>query len=145
MDRTFPDTHVSDPFEPIASQLQSAAAEAASTLERLLKCGDPVVEFRAAKAILHLLQKQAEVAALKKTVRELEKTNAECNSQIERLDAAVQSLQLSRNELLEIKASLINGAFKRPEWVTQYAWDKIVRNNQLETKIKNPQIGTYRG
>ena len=127
MDRTFSDS--ADPFETIASQLQSAAAEAAATLERLLKCGDPVVEFRAAKAILHLVQKQAEVAALKKTVRELERTNAECNNQIERLDTAIHSLQQSRNELLEMKSSLINGTFKRPEWITQFAWEKIVRNN----------------
>ena len=128
MDRTFSDS-AADPFEAIAAQLQSAAAEAAATLERLLKCGDAVVEFRAAKTILHLVQKQAEITALKKTVRELERTNAENNSQIERLNTTVLSLQQSRNELLEMKSSLINGTFKRPEWITQFAWDRIVRSN----------------
>ena len=125
MDRTNSDRG----FEAVASQLQAAAADAAATLERLLKCGDPVVEFRAAKAILHLVQKQGEVAALKRTVRELERTNEQYASQVEQLDAAVHSLQQSRNEFLEMKASLINGTFKRPEWITQFSWDKIVRDN----------------
>ena len=127
MDRTNADSL--DAFEAITSQLQAAASEAAATLARLLKCGDAVVEFRAAKAILHLVQKQAEVTALKKTVKELERTNEKYASDIEQLEAAVHSLQQSRNELLEMKSSLINGAFKRPEWITQFAWDKIVRNN----------------
>ena len=127
MDRTFQDS--ADPFEAITAQLQSAAAEAAATLERLLKCGDAVVEFRAAKTILHLVQKQAEMAALKKTAKELERTNEKYADEVEQLDAAVHSLQQSRNELLEMKSSLINGTFKRPEWITQFAWDKIVRNN----------------
>jgi len=127
MDRTFSDS--SEPFEAIAAQLQAAAAEAAATLERLLKCGDPVVEFRAAKTILYLVQKQAEIAALKKTVKELERSNEQYAGEMEQMDAAVHSLQQSRNEFLEMKASLINGTFRRPEWITQFAWDKIVRDN----------------
>ena len=127
MDRTFQDS--ADPFEATIARLQSAAAEAAATLERLLKCGDAVVEFRAAKAILNLVQKQGEVAALKRTVRELERTNAEHASEMGQLDATVHSLQQSRNELLEIKTDLISGTFRRPEWITQFAWDKIVRTN----------------
>jgi len=127
MNRTNQD--ISDAFEAIASQLQAAAADAAATLERLLKCGDAVVELRAAKIILSLVQKQGEVAALKRTVRELERTNEQYASESERLDAAVQSLQQSRNQFLELKASLINGTFKRPEWITQFSWDKIVRDN----------------
>lgn len=128
MDRT--NSGISEPFEAIASQLQAAAAEAATTLERLLKCGDTMVELRAARAILHVIQKQAEVAALKRMVKELERTNAEYAGRIEHLNAAVHSLQQSRNEFLEMKTSLINGTFKRPEWVTQFSWDKIVRASQ---------------
>jgi len=47
-------------LDHVGTHLQSAAADAAATLMRLLKCGDPLIELRAAKTILQMSQKAAD-------------------------------------------------------------------------------------
>jgi len=116
-------------LENVTAHLLSAAADAADTLMRLLKSGDPIVELRAARAILQMSHKGAEMADLKKRMDELERVNAKQEQQIEKLEAANRSLQSSKEELHEMTTSLMAGTFQRPTWLTTSAWEKIVRTN----------------
>ena len=140
MDRTFPDifetetdtqpasTHALD---DVMAHLLSAAADAADTLLRLLKCGDPIVELRAARTILQMAQKGVEAAGMKKKMGELEKTNSVQAQFIEKLETANKSLQETKKELHELTHSLMPGTFQRPAWLTHTAWSKIVSNNAM--------------
>jgi len=116
-------------LENVTAHLLSAAADAADTLMRLLKSGDPIVELRAARAILQMSHKGSEMADLKKRMDELERVNAKQAQQIEKLEAANESLQGSKEELHQMTTSLMAGTFQRPTWLTSTAWDKIVRTN----------------
>jgi len=118
-------------MDDLMAKVLSAAADAADTLFRLLKCGDPVVELRAARAILQMAQKGTEAAGIKKKVGELEKTNTMQTRFIEKLEAANQALQQSKDELNELTHNLMTGTFQRPPWLTHTAWSKIVSNNAM--------------
>ena len=116
-------------LDNIAGSLLTAAQDAAETLMRLLKCGDPLIELRAAKAILQISQKSVENSDVQKRVRDLEKHNALQAVQIHKLEATNKLLQQSKDEYGAMSHSLITGTFQRPDWITSSAWDKIVRGN----------------
>jgi len=116
-------------FDQVTARLQSAANDAAETLMRLLKCGNPLIELRAAKIIVQTSQKSLENAETETKARDLKRTNTLLEGRMEALKEQIISLQKSKTEFLEMTHSLITGTFKRPEWITQFAWDKIVRSN----------------
>jgi len=116
-------------FETVAASLQSVANEAAETLTRLLRCGDPLIELRAARAILQIAQKSLEEVEGRKKLSEAEKTNASQAVQIESLLLTNQTLQQSKMDLTTLSHSLIAGTFKRPDWISISAWDNIVHAN----------------
>ena len=138
MDRTLSDSFESETdtlptsthaLDDVMAQLLSAAADTADTLLRLLKCGDPIVELRAARTILQMAQKGTEAADMKKKAGELERTNTVQAQFIEKLETANKALQQSKEELNELTHSLMTGTFQRPAWLTHTAWSKIVSNN----------------
>ena len=116
-------------FETVTASLQSVANEAAETLTRLLRCGDPLIELRAARAILQIAQKSVEEAEDRKKLAEVEKTNTVQEAQIKNLLVANNSLQQSKEEFSTLSHSLIAGTFKRPDWISVSAWDNIIHAN----------------
>ena len=117
-------------LDNVAAHLQSAANDAADTLMRLLKCGDPVVELRAAKTILQITQKSVETAEIEKRLDDLERTTAEQAEQIEKLQSENEMLSEYRDNYREMMHTLVTGTFQRPKQVSNSAWDKIVHANE---------------
>jgi len=114
-------------LDNVAANLQSAANDAAETLMRLLKCGDPLIELRAAKTILQISQKSVENAEIQKRLDDLESTNAQQAVQIRKLESENYSLNRSSSEFATLKHELKIGTFTRPDWISKSAWDSMVR------------------
>jgi len=114
-------------LDNVAANLQSAANDAAETLMRLLKCGNPVIELRAAKTILQISQKSVENAEIQKRLDDLESTNAQQAVQIRKLESENYSLNRSSSEFATLKHELKIGTFTRPDWISKSAWDSMVR------------------
>jgi len=116
-------------LDHVGTHLQSAAADAAATLMRLLKCGDPLIELRAARTILQLSQKAADTAALEQRIVDLEDENLEQAAQIERLEAKSESnfqrAEHFENRLFELEESLKNGTYRTPRLMSKETWDSM--------------------
>jgi len=116
-------------FDNVAAGLQSAAQDAAETLTRLLKCGDPVVELRAAKAILQISKESLATAEIQHRLDDLEAITFEQSQKIEKLEEENIALKQYRDNYTEMMQTLVQGTFQRPKLVTTSAWDKIIRSN----------------
>ena len=121
-------------LDHVAARLQSSADDAAETLARLLKCGDPLIELRAAKAILQISQKSVEAAELEKRAADLERSTAQQAKQIRHLKAENELLSSSYNELHDLKQGLEFGTLHRPEWVSKSAWERMFRLEEHRTR-----------
>ena len=121
-----------DILEPdrLSVYLQAAAIDAAETLMRLLKCGDPLIELRAARTILQASQKSVDKAETQQKMTDLKKENEDQIEQIEKLEAENKSLLDYRDQVRKIVNTLVDGSFQRPDWITLRSWEKIVRSNQ---------------
>ena len=121
-----------DILEPdrLSVYLQAAAIDAAETLMRLLKCGDPLIELRAARTILQASQKSVDKAETQQKMTDLKKENEDQIEQIEKLEAENKSLLDYRDQFRKIVNTLVDGSFQRPDWITLRSWEKIVRSNQ---------------
>jgi len=121
-----------DILEPdrLSVYLQAAAIDAAETLMRLLKCGDPLIELRAARTILQASQKSVDKAETQQKMTDLKKKNEDQIEQIEKLEAENKSLLDYRDQFRKIVNTLVDGSFQRPDWITLRSWEKIVRSNQ---------------
>ena len=116
-------------LDHVGTHLQSAAADAAATLMRLLKCGDPLIELRAARTILQLSQKAADTAALEQRIVDLEDENIEQAAQIEQLEAKSESnsqrAEHFENRLFELEESLRTGTYRTPRLMSKETWDSM--------------------
>jgi len=117
-------------LDQVSAHLQSAANDAADTLMRLLKCGDPLIELRAAKIILQTSQKALENTEIEAAADSLKETAAQQTEQIEKLEAENKSLLDYRDQFRKIVNTLVDGSFRRPDWITLRSWEKIVRANE---------------
>ena len=117
-------------FDQVSAHLQSAANDAAETLIRLLKCGDPLIELRAAKIILQTSQKALENTEIEAAADNLKETVAQQTEQIEKLEAENKSLLDYRDQFRKIVNTLVDGSFRRPDWITLRSWEKITRANE---------------
>jgi len=117
-------------LDQVSAHLQSAANDAAETLMRLMKCGDPLIELRAAKIILQISQKSLASAEVEAKANELEETTIQQTEQIEKLKAENKSLLDYRDQFRKIVNTLVDGSFRRPDWITLRSWEKIVRVNE---------------
>jgi len=117
-------------FDQVSAHLQSAANDAAETLMRLLKCGDPLIELRAAKIILQTSQKALENTEIEAAADNLKETVAQQTEQIEKLEAENKSLLDYRDQFRKIVNTLVDGSFRRPDWITLRSWEKITRANE---------------
>jgi len=116
--------------ERLDLRLERAAASAAETLERLLTCGNPLIEMRAARTIMQSARKSAEMAETRKQLKDAVHSGAKQTDQITKLLTANKNYAQSRQELIELKHSLRHGSFKRPDWISAYTWDNIVNHNK---------------
>jgi len=101
---------------------------------RLLKCGDPLIELRAAKTILQITQKSVENIEIQKRLDDLEQTNEQQAAQISKLESENRSLHRSDSELSTLKKELKFGTFTRPDWISISAWDSIFRVEKQKTR-----------
>jgi len=124
----------------VSAFVQSAATEAAETLMRLLKCGDPLIELRAARAILQTSQKSLESSEVEQRTEDQGRVNSEQADQIQALQTENASLLDFKLEFLKIMNTLVDGTFRRPEWLSVRTWEKIVRANELiaQTPLNPP-------
>ena len=116
--------------ERLDVRLERAAASAAATLERLLTCGNPLIEMRAARTIMQSARKSMEIAEAKKKLKDAVHAGAKQTDEITKLQATNKNYIQSRQELIELKHSLKQGSFKRPDWVSAYTWDNMVNQNK---------------
>jgi len=121
-------------LDRVTAHLQSAAADAADTLMRLLKCGDPLIELRAAKTILQMSQRSVNIADLEKRVDDLETENALQAEQIEQLTSRNECLKNAEDELKGLRYGLTAGTLARPDWVSKTAWDRMFHQEELRTR-----------
>ena len=116
-------------LDHVGTHLQSAAADAAATLMRLLKCGDPLIELRAARTILKLSQKAADTASLEQRIVDLEDENLTQAAQIEQLEAKSeansQRAEHFENRLFELEESLRTGTYRTPHLMSKDTWDSM--------------------
>ena len=120
-------------LEMVSKRLQSAADVAADTLVRLLNCGIPSVELRAARTILQSTRRDAEQAELKRSTKDQERTIGHQAEEIEKLKTIIKNYEKFRNELDEIRTTMRHGTFKKPDWVTPLAWNQIISTSRATT------------
>jgi len=94
------------------------------------KCGDPLIELRAAKIILQTSQKALENTEIEAAADNLKETVAQQTEQIEKLEAENKSLLDYRDQFRKIVNTLVDGSFRRPDWITLRSWEKITRANE---------------
>ena len=127
-------------LDHVGTHLQSAAADAAATLMRLLKCGDPLIELRAARAILQFSQKAADTAALEQRIVDLEDENLEQAAQIEQLaaksDANQQRAEHFENRLFELEESLRTGTYRTPRLMSKDIWDSMFSGHSADPIVR---------
>jgi len=111
----------------VTTFLQSAANDAAATLIRLLKCGDPLLELRAAKIILQVTKESVATAETQQNAFEQEEAKTQQTEQIVKLEKENKSLLSYQDEVKTIVKELAHGTFRRPDWVTKRAWEQIIR------------------
>ena len=111
----------------VTTFLQSAANDAAATLIRLLKCGDPLLELRAAKIILQVTKESVATAETQQSAIDQEEAKTQQTEQIVKLEKENKSLLSYQDEVKTIVKELAHGTFRRPDWVTKRAWEQIIR------------------
>jgi len=122
-------------LDHVGTHLQSAAADAAATLMRLLKCGDPLIELRAAKTILQMSQKAADTRELEQRIVDLESENQEQAASIEQLEAKSEAnYQMAlrfETQLCELEESLKDGTYRSHRKVSKETWDNMFSGQSL--------------
>ena len=111
----------------VTTFLQSAANDAAATLMRLLKCGDPLLELRAAKIILQVTKESVATAETQQSAIDQEEAKTQQTEQIVKLEEENKSLLSNQDDVKAIVKDLAHGTFRRPDWVTKRAWEQIIR------------------
>ena len=123
-------------LDHVGTHLQSAAADAAATLMRLLKCGDPLIELRAARTILQLSQKAADTAALEQRIVDLEDENLTQAAQIEQLEAKSEAnYQMAlrfETQLCDLEESLKDGTYRSHRRVSRETWNNMFSGQVVE-------------
>jgi len=126
-------------LDHVGTHLQSAASDAAATLMRLLKCGDPLIELRAARTILQLSQKAADTASLEERIVDLEAENLTQAAQIEQLEAKsetnLKQAEHFEDQLYKLELSLSNGTYRTPHLMSKEIWDGMFTGS-LSNHIK---------
>jgi hypothetical protein len=91
-------------FDMVANRLTAYADEAANTLLDLMRNGDPMMQLRAAKTIIQIAQKSAEIAQCTQTIAELQRQNADKAALIEELETEVAELHETSESLARPKS-----------------------------------------